>query len=95
MNMNERIKLLKAMEFIVRNANDGGVIYNWLSSGIADGDIGYGDLSAGAEDAEDLEHYLDDADFADIMDTFLSCMSQARKSGGLYCDGVASRGEGE
>ena len=26
-----------------------------------------------------------------LMDTFLRCMAHARRDGGLYCDGVASK----
>lgn len=32
----------------------------------------------------------EDAHFADLMQRFLNIMSGAKKSGGLYCDGVVS-----
>lgn len=88
----ERVKMIKAMEFIARNINDENIFVNrWLVAGVADGDIDYGDLSADKEDAENLEYYMDDATFADLMELFLRCMASAKKSGGLYCDGVVSK----
>lgn len=88
----ERVKMIKAMEFIARNINDENIFVNrWLAAGVADGDIDYGDMSTDKEDAENLEYYIDDATFADLMETFLRCMAAAKKSGGLYCDGVVSK----
>lgn len=91
MNTVERIKMVKAMEFICRNMNDENVLWPWLSVGVADGDIKYGDLTASEEEMEDMEFYIRDEDFADLMDTFLYCMKRAGKSGGLYCDGIVSK----
>ena len=91
MNKIERIKLLKAMEFICRNLNDEEIFYwTWLQLGVADGDIKYGDLSIQSDDLEELEYYLDNETFADMIDTFLCCMAESRQSGGLYCDGVCA-----
>lgn len=91
-NIVERIKLVKAMEFIARNINDENILINrWLAGGVADGDIDYGDLGVEIADVENLEYYTDDATFADLMETFLRCMTAAAKSGGLYCDGVVSK----
>ena len=59
--------------------------------GVADGDIEYGDLSVGPDDADELGYYMEDGPFADLMDTFLRCMAHARRDGGLYCDGVVSK----
>lgn len=85
----ERIRMVKAMEYIARQINDEDVFDGWLRNGVADGDIDYGDLSA---EEDGVECYTeDDADFADLMDTFLWCMKRAAKSGGLYCDGVISK----
>lgn len=85
----ERIKMVKAMEYIARQINDEDVFDGWLRNGVADEDIDYGDLSA---EEDGVECYIeDDADFADLMDTFLWCMKRAAKSGGLYCDGVISK----
>lgn len=91
-NIVERVKLVKAMEFIARNINDENILINrWLAGGVADGDIDYGDLGVEIADVENLEYYTDDATFSDLMETFLRCMAAAAKSGGLYCDGVVSK----
>ena len=62
----------------------------WLSDGVADGDIEYGDLTVKPEDAENFEFYINDADYKSLMRDFLRIMSCAYKSGGLYSDGVTS-----
>ena len=90
MNTPERIKMIKAMEYIARQINDEEVFMGWLYSGVADGDITYGDLS---EDSADLDYYVDDETFADLMSTFLRLMTRAKKSGGLYCDGVVDKAQ--
>lgn len=89
----DRIKMVKAMEYITRQINDEDVFEGWLISGVADGDIDYGDLAA--EDDGSIEYYTEDEHFADLMDTFLRCMKRAYKSGGLYCDGIVSKAETE
>lgn len=71
--------------------SEGGNENGWLALGVADGDIEYGDLSVGPDDADELEYYMEDEPFADLMDTFLRCMAHARRDGGLYCDGVVSK----
>lgn len=87
----ERVKMVKAMEFIARNLNDGDILHEWLTLGVADGDIHYGDLTSTSASIEELSDYFDEDDhFADLMDAFLHCMKRAAKSGGLYCDGVCS-----
>jgi hypothetical protein len=91
MNKIERIKMVKAMEFLTRQINDEEVFEGWLMEGVADGDIEYGNLTVETEDLENLEYYLDDKSFAELMDTFLWCMARAKKSGGLYCDDVVSK----
>jgi hypothetical protein len=93
MNKIERVKMVKAMEFIARQVNNENVFEHWLILGVADGDIEYGDLSV-AENVEDDEaawYVDDDKNFAELMETFLSVMRSAKKDGGLYCDGVVSR----
>ena len=82
----ERAKMVSAMEFIARQINDEGVFEGWLISGVADGDIPYGTLG----DPDDLECYLGDEDFAELMELFLRLMRRAGKDG-LYCDGVVSK----
>ena len=91
MRIAERIKMIKAMEFIARQINDEAVFEPWLAIGVADGDIKLGDLSVRESDVEDLESYIEDEDFADIMDTFLGLMNGAARSGGLCCDGIVSK----
>lgn len=84
MNKDERLKMVSAMEFIARQINDEEVFDSWLLCGVADGDIEYGEM------CED-ELYIEDDNFADLMDLFLNCMSRAKKSGGLWCDKVLSK----
>lgn len=92
MDVQDRVKMVKAMEYIARHINDEEVFEGWLIEGVADGDIYYGDLTyepssdTGATQAD----YIEDRDFADLMDAFLWCMQRAYKSGGLYCDGIVS-----
>ena len=54
MNKAERIKMVKAMEFICRQVNDEDNIEAWLTLGVADEDIEYGDLEVKDSDPEDL-----------------------------------------
>ena len=93
MKMNEiaRMKMVTAMEYIVRNVNNEELLDPWLSVGVADGDIPYGSLTIELEDPDTLEYYIEDAEFADLMDTVLDIMSRAYKDGGLYCDGIVSK----
>ena len=90
MNIPERIKMVKAMEFIARQINDELVFDHWLTGGVADGDIEYGDLTVNADDAELLDYYLEDENFKDLMQLFLRLMASAKKNGGLYADGVVA-----
>ena len=84
MNKAERIKMVRAMDFIARCANDEDIIYDWLMCGVADGDCEFED--------EHLETYIeDDNDFRDLMDCFLNRMLAVCKSGGLYCDKVVTK----
>ena len=92
MNKVERIKMVKAMEFITRQLNDEMIFEAWLIAGVADGDIDYGDLTIKDEDLDDyFEYYIDDDEFAGLMDLFLRLMRSACKSGGLYCDEIVSK----
>lgn len=87
MNREERMKMVKAMEYIARQLNDTEIFGAWLADGVADGDIAYGDLDTYA-DFDDW--YIEDQHFSDLMETFLGCMKAAKRSGGLYCDRVVS-----
>lgn len=86
----ERIKMVKAMEYICRQINDETILLDdWLINGVADGDIRCGDLSA-ENKYRVLDYYIEDEHFAELMSEFLYCMKKAEKDGGLYCDGVVS-----
>ena len=91
MNKIERIKCVKAVEFLARQINDEEVFEEWLIDGVADGDIVDGDLNVKGDDEELLDYYIEDEHFADLMDTFAHVIARARKSGGLYCDGIVSK----
>lgn len=77
MNMQERIKMVKAMEYITRQINDEDVFEGWLVSGVADGDIDYGDLTA--EDDGSIKYYTEDEYFADLREQSL-CIWRHNKS---------------
>ena len=49
-NMRDRLKMVKAMEFIARQINDEEVFESWLVMGVADDDIPYGDLEVTTAD---------------------------------------------
>lgn len=88
----ERVKMVKAMEFICRQINDEDVFMGWLMNGVADGDIKYGDLSTDNVDEDEATYYAeDDDDFAELMGCFLRRMTMANASGGLYCGNVVSK----
>lgn len=95
----ERMKLVKAMEMIARCVNNEEVFDIWLSLGVPDGDIKYGDLTV-TED--DIDPYYCGAEgwwseeeanehLAELMHLFLEVMHDAREDGGLYCDDVVSK----
>ena len=91
-NYTERIKMIKAMEFIARQINNEEIFEAWLEEGVADGDIEYGDLSGefDTDELDYLEYYLRDDNFAELMGLFTRMMKHADRSGGLYCDGIVS-----
>ena len=80
-----RTEVVRAMETLARSVNDEDVFEGWLMCGVADGDI-----EPTTEDDE-LEYYIEDETFAELMGTFLNVMARAKKSGGLYVDGVVSK----
>lgn len=90
-NAIERIKMVKAMEYIARKINCEEVFEGWLMMGVADGDVRRGDLSVNEDDPDFLECYISGDSFAELMGAFLLAMEQAEKDGGLYCDGVVSK----
>lgn len=82
-----RTDVVRSMDLLARCVNDEMVFEGWLICGVADGDI-----DATTED-EDIEYYIEDGTLAELMDTFLRVMARAKKSGGLYVDGVVSERE--
>ena|GEM_PF-1303092 len=86
MNIQERVKMVRAMETIARAVNDEELFCaEWLTCGVADGDID------GTETDSELEWYCKDKNFAELMETFLTLMEEAHNSGGLYVDGVGGK----
>lgn len=86
-----RAKMVLAMEYIARQINDEMIFERWLMCGVADGDIEYGSLDV--ENVED--YYIEDDNFKELMTDFLRLMTDAWKSGGLYCGGIVSKTKGE
>lgn len=84
----ERTRMVKAMEYICRNVNNENVFDGWLMNGVADGDIEYGDF---APVDDNVDFYIEDESFADLMACFLRIMKRAEESGGLYCGGIVSK----
>lgn len=88
----ERLQMIKCMEYIARQVNDEQVFEGWLIGGVADGDIeNWSDLTVRESEEEALEFYTEPEVFADLMGTFLRLMRRAEKSGGLYCGDVVSK----
>ena len=84
----ERAKMVACMEYIARQINNEDVFETWLMCGIADGDIEYGNL-----DITDIEdYYLDDVNFKNLMSTFLVCMKEAFRDGGLCFNSIITNG---
>lgn len=86
MNVAERVKVVRAMETIARCINDEDVFEGWLMCGVADGDI-----TSETTDEEIADYYCEDDTFAELMHCFLRRMVGAKKSGGLYCDGIVDK----
>lgn len=84
----ERIRMVKAMEYIYRQINNEIVFDGWLMNGVADGDIEYGYF---APVDDNMDYYIEDESFADLMGCFLRRIKGAERSGGLYCGGVVSK----
>ena len=106
----ERAAMIYSMEKIIRSLNNEDAMDSWLSMGLPDGEID-ADISD-AIDTEilklanyygELDDYSDDGNFADLMDTFISCIVDAlylnnpsvlditlNRTGILFSDGVSS-----
>ena len=85
MNKSVRTEVVRAMETLARCVNDEMVFESWLICGVADGDIDETTTD------DELEYYIEDETFAELMGTFLNVMARAKKSGGLYVDRVVSK----
>lgn len=83
MNIKERISIVRAMDLLCRQINDEEVFMEWLIYGVADGDA--------EMDDEELEYYVDDEKFSELLGLFLIEMKRAEKNGGLYADRVLSK----
>lgn len=84
MNKHDRAELVRAMDKLARAINDEDIFEYWLIDGVADGDID------GTETDLELEYYTENKTFSELMNLFLSVMTRAKKSGGLYFDGIIS-----
>ena len=99
----ERKEMIVAMDAIMRALNDEEIFDQWLSIGVADGDIIHEEIQEKISETEsDFVYYEDDENFADLMDTFLCIIYYAishkhiikeKRNGVLYCDGVISKPE--
>lgn len=87
----------------MRSLNDETLITDtWIISGVADGDIDYKKLREILEEKideiSDFDTYIENSEFADLMDTFLylilaafdKFVSPKKREATLYCDYVAS-----
>lgn len=85
---NEKVKMIRAMETVIRNLNDESFMNSWLMCGVPDGDI--------TEDTtdEEIDMNYDDKDLSDFMNLFARIMKRATKgenqNGVFYCNGVIS-----
>ena len=79
--------MVRAMETIARSLNNETDFMYWLMYGVADGDI-----NDKTKD-EDLEFYIEDENFADLMYRFLRTLGIKPKeaNGMLYCDRILSK----
>lgn len=84
-NVKGRVEVVRAMETIARAINHEGIFENWLSFGVADGDI-----DETTTDAELMFYVESNETFGELMSTFTQIMRKVHTNGGLYVDGVAS-----
>ena len=92
-NKIERMKMVKAMEFIARQVNNEEIFEVWLAEGPGDSEIEYGDLDVTEGEGywcggDGWEQEEADKHFSELMDSFMWVMKEAWKDGGLYCGGV-------
>lgn len=87
MDKKTRCEIVRAMDLIAHTINDEEVFETWLTYGVADGDIDETTTD------EELECYIEDGEFASLMNIFTLIMRDAYTFGGLYVDGVVSKKE--
>ena len=87
--LHERKQMILAMEFICRQINDENVFERWLTMGVPDGDIEYGNFDT--DQIDDNDTLIEDDNFKELMECFLDRMIAANKSGGLYCGDIVTR----
>ena len=74
----DRKRMVLAMEFIARHINDETIFWGvWAEEGVADDDIPYGSFNIDNVD----EYYIEDETYKDLIDTFIHCMTLAKKDG--------------
>lgn len=78
-SIEDRKKMVLAMEMLVRNVEDEELIDAWLRNGVADGDIEL--FSLDTEEVDDC--YVDDKTFNQLINCFLAIMIVAKNDGGL------------
>ena len=86
MKIKERKQTVLAMENLVRSVSNEEYIESWLMCGVPDGDL---NKDSTWEDVDD--YFIEDDNFAELMQLFLKIMSRANKDGGLYIDSVSSK----
>ena len=86
MNKEQRAKMVRAMELLVRSVNDEEQLDIWLRLGVGDGDI---DEQTTDQDLEEMG-YLEDQTYKELMSVFIKTMYLAWNEGGLYDDGITS-----
>lgn len=87
MNVENRKRMVLAMEMIARAVNDDEVFGAWLMLGVPDGDIKPYSIDTNEVD----EYFTKDENYRELMDTFLRVMRSAANSGGLYDDGIVTK----
>ena len=85
-NIEERKKMILAMDFIARHMNDDTEFDRWFMYGVPDGEI---KEDFNLNQIYDEDYMLTDEGLRDIMSCFLKCMYSSYKyDGGLQCDNL-------
>lgn len=82
-----RKRMVLAMEMIARAVNDEEVFESWLMCGVPDGEITRYSIDTNEVD----EYFVEDRNYRELMDLFLVVMKNAYKSGGLYDSDVVTK----